>query len=226
MTHYAFTECATNGANFILSIASVDNDGRARVDALIERELPLSGGPAQVIREFAKLLRGHRCSSVMGARHSSHWVREGFARAGISYGFCALERPDLPRDFLAALDDKKIELPKHSVLTAQLRSVRYREKDHGQHGDDLLTTVADATLLPPSPVPDTRRRRDRAPYYIKWVIAVGLSHKPTEIANANENTFPMRAINVHLRTSSASDLIRCQFAASLNVIQAPINTGK
>lgn len=143
--HFAFTDCAANSENFILAIATAEKD-RAKIDVLIERRPPFVGGPAQVIRDFAKLLRQRGITTVMGPRHSSGWVLEGFSRAGISYEFCALRRPDLHRDFLKALADGKIDLPQHDLLAAQLLSVRHPAKDHGQHGDDVLTAVAGATL--------------------------------------------------------------------------------
>jgi hypothetical protein len=90
------------------------------------------------------MLRSRGINSVMRARHSSHWVLEGFARAGIAYEFCALERPDLHREFFSAIDAGKIDLPENNGLAAQLRSMRRWQKDHGEHGDDLLTAFAGA----------------------------------------------------------------------------------
>jgi hypothetical protein len=53
-------------------------------------------------------------------------------------------------------------LPQHDGLAAQLRSQRHRQKDHGEHGDDLLTAVAGATLAALGTAPAIVPQKDYA----------------------------------------------------------------
>ena len=143
---FAFAEIATNGENFAVAIGQADADGsgKLRILALEARVPPF--GPETVIKEFCKLLREHGIRKVSGDRHSTRWAFEAFKRHNISYEFCDLVRPDLHREFLKLLDEKKVVMPQHGELRRQLRALVTRQKEHGGP-DDLVTAVAGVCVL-------------------------------------------------------------------------------
>lgn len=143
MTHHAFTECATNSENFVLVIAHLGND-KVRIDMLNARVPPFD--PKRVIKDFSALLHERKIDTVMGGRYSSRWAVEAFARHGIAFQFCELERPDLQRDFLKLVDAKRVALPEHAELKHQLRTLMRRRVAHGGP-DDLVTAVGGAALM-------------------------------------------------------------------------------
>lgn len=138
MQHVAFVEAATNGVAFVIAIGHLVG-GKVRID-LDVREPPFA--PQHVVRDFAVILRERGIKTAVGAKHSSRWTLTEFAKHNINYEFCKYERPDLHRMFLSLLDSGRVELPKHEGFRAQLRSLRNRQKDHGEYGDDILTAVA------------------------------------------------------------------------------------
>jgi hypothetical protein len=137
----AFAEIATTSENFVLCIGHADTNGKARIDVLDARVPPFN--PNVVIKEFRDVLHQRGIDTVMGDRHSRRWALEAFERHRIKYEFCELVRPDLHRDFLAALAAKTIALPQHGELRAQLRALQTRRGGP----DDLVSCVAGASLL-------------------------------------------------------------------------------
>jgi hypothetical protein len=142
---FAFVECATNSENFVLAIAHASDNGEgvARIDLLDIQVPPIF--PQAVVRKFASTLRARGIDHVMGARHSSLWAKERFARFAIGYDFCELERGDLKRAFVALVEDKRAVLPPNEELRKQFQTLLNRQKYLGGP-DDLIVACGGAAL--------------------------------------------------------------------------------
>jgi hypothetical protein len=90
--------------------------------------------------------------SVIGDRYAGLWPRERFQMHSVSYIASAKPKSDLYRDFLPAVNGRRIELLDHSKLVAQLCALERRtwrggrdSIDHppNQH-DDVVNCVAGA----------------------------------------------------------------------------------
>jgi hypothetical protein len=118
------------------------------IDALREVKPPFS--PEGVVREFAKLLKSYRITTVRGDRYAGEWPREQFRKRGIEYLPADKNKSEFYLDLLAAVNSRRLELPDNDRLVAQLCSLERRTAragresiDHspGQH-DDLANCTA------------------------------------------------------------------------------------
>jgi hypothetical protein len=123
-------------------------DDVAVLDAIRERRPPFS--PEDVVREFAALLKTFRITEVQGDRYSGEWTRERFSLHGISYEAAAESKSDLYREFLPAINSRKVDLLDDARLFAQIVGLERRTarggKDSIDHApnahDDLANSVA------------------------------------------------------------------------------------
>ncbi len=132
-----------------LAIAHKEGD-RAILDVIREVKPPFS--PESVVGEFATLLKTYRIGTVIGDRYAGLWPRERFQVHAITYSAAAKPKSDLYRDFLPAVNGRRVELLDHPKLIAQLCSLERRtwrggrdSIDHppNQH-DDIVNACAGA----------------------------------------------------------------------------------
>ena len=84
---------------FSLAI-SHKQDNRTVLDCVRERLLPFS--PADVVDEFASILRTYRCSVVHGDEYAGEFPRELFQKRGITYQPSERSKSEIYVEFLPA----------------------------------------------------------------------------------------------------------------------------
>ena len=134
-----------------MSLAICHREGeRAILDAIREVKPPFS--PESVVAEFCALLKTYRINTVIGDKYAGQWPAERFQVHHISYIGAAKPKSDLYRDFLPAVNGRRVELLDHSKLISQLCGLERRtwrggrdSIDHApnQH-DDVVNCVAGA----------------------------------------------------------------------------------
>jgi hypothetical protein len=149
--HYSAFCDPSGGSSDSMTLAVAHKEGaHAVLDAIREIKPPFS--PESVVAEFCTLLKTYRISTVIGDRYAGLWPRERFQVHGISYDAAAKAKSDLYRDFLPAVNGRRVELLDHPKLIAQLCALERRtwrggrdSIDHppNQH-DDLVNCAAGA----------------------------------------------------------------------------------
>lgn len=161
VTYHAFVDPAGGGADeFTLAIGHQERDA-----TIIDLVRGLRGSPAQIVQEYATILRKYGISTVKGDRYAGRWPRDEFARFNVRYDVSEQDRSGLYLEFLAALNSGRVELPPDDKLQRQLiglerRTGRGRDViDHapGSH-DDRANAVAGV-------VANASRRRARTVIY-------------------------------------------------------------
>jgi hypothetical protein len=149
--YLAFVDPAGGGADeFTLSIAHKQGDA-----AVIDLVQGRKGSPAQIVAEYADVLRRYRVTRVTGDRYAGRWPGDEFAKHGITYQASELDRSALYIEMLAALNSGRVELPPCEVAQRQLIGLERRTSrsgrdqiDHAPGGhDDRANAVAGAVAL-------------------------------------------------------------------------------
>ena len=160
-TYFAFTDPAggSGGDSMSLAIAHRDNEGRAILDAVRERQPPFS--PADCVSDFAALLKTYGVSQVVGDRYGGEFVREPFRAHGLEYELAAAPKSDFYRDWLPLLNSHRVELLDHTRLIGQLCNLERRvgrsgkdSIDHAPGAHDDLSNAAAAALVLAGGEPD------------------------------------------------------------------------
>lgn len=140
-----------------LAIAHQAN-GVAVLDAVRERKPPFS--PADVVREFAGVLKRYRLREVTGDRYAGEWPRERFREAGITYRLAERNRSELYGALLPAINSQQVELLDNARLVNQLVALERRTSrggkdsiDHPPGGHDDLANAAAGVLTLPGGIP-------------------------------------------------------------------------
>jgi hypothetical protein len=110
--------------------------------------------PADVVAEFARLLKTYRVGSVVGDRYAGEWPRERFREHGVDYEPAEKTRSELYGELLPLLNSGSVELLDHPRLIAQLCDLERRTGrsgrdsiDHSPRGhDDLINAAAGAIV--------------------------------------------------------------------------------
>jgi hypothetical protein len=116
-----------------LAIAHRENNV-AILDAIREIRPPFS--PEGVVAEFCTLLKSYRVHTVTGDRYAGLWPRERFQVHSVSYIAAAKPKSDLYRDFLPAVNGRRVELLDHPKLISQLCSLERRTWRGGRDSID------------------------------------------------------------------------------------------
>jgi hypothetical protein len=134
-----------------MTLATAHKEGNlAILDAVREVKPPFS--PESVVAEFCTLLRTYRIHSVFGDKYAGAWPQERFQTHNVSYNTAVKPKSDLYRDFLPAVNGRRVELLDHPKLISQLCSLERRtwrggrdSIDHAPHAhDDVVNCVAGA----------------------------------------------------------------------------------
>jgi hypothetical protein len=149
-TYSAFCD-PSGGSSDSMTLAIAHREGEhAILDAIREVKPPFS--PESVVAEFATLLKTYRVFTVLGDRYAGQWPAERFTVHGITYSAAAKPKSDIYRDFLPAVNGRRVELLDHPKLISQLCGLERRtwrggrdSIDHApnQH-DDVVNCVAGA----------------------------------------------------------------------------------
>lgn len=138
-----------------LAVAQMDPVDRTRAVLALVRDRKPPFSPAQVVLEFAAVLKGYGLSKVTGDRYAGEWPREPFRQAGITYEISERTKGDIYRDALPLLNSGRVELLDLKALTDQLCNLERRTArggkdsiDHPAGGhDDIANAAAGAPLL-------------------------------------------------------------------------------
>lgn len=146
--YQAFVDPSGGSGDAMTLALAHEEEGRAVVDLVREVRPPFS--PEGVVADFAAELHRYRVGEVTGDRYGAEWVAERFRKAGIHYRPAEKPKSDLYRELLPTINSRRVELPEHRRLVAQLCSLERRTArggrdsiDHppGAH-DDLANAVA------------------------------------------------------------------------------------
>ena len=139
----------SGGSADSMTLAIAHKEGDAVViDAVRERKPPFS--PADVVAEFAVLLRSYGLRSTVGDKFGGAWVKEAYASAGIEFRSAAKPKSTLYGDVVAIVNGGRLRLIDNPRIVAQFVGLERRTArggrdsiDHasGQH-DDLCNAVA------------------------------------------------------------------------------------
>jgi hypothetical protein len=147
--HYtAFCDPSGGGSDSMTMAISHKEANIAISDAVREFKPPFS--PESVVSELCALLKSYRINTVVGDKYAGQWPAERFQVHGITYSASAKPKSDLYRDFLPAVNGRRVELLDHPKMVSQLCALERRtlragrdSVDHpkGQH-DDVINCIA------------------------------------------------------------------------------------
>ncbi len=130
--YQAFVDPAGGGADeFTLSIGHQDEE-HAVVDMVRGRR----GSPADIVGEFAGILKRYRITRVNGDRYAGRWPRDEFDKHGIAYEVSEMDRSALYLEFLAKLNSGRVELPPCEKTVRQFAALERRTSRSGRDSID------------------------------------------------------------------------------------------
>lgn len=142
----AFTDSAGGGMDeFTICIGHMEKDSVV-VDVLRGQR----GTPADIVEEYAILLKSYGILEVHGDRYGGSWPADEFRRYGIDYKTSEQAKSGLYQDALPLFNSGRVELPPDQRLINQLASLERRTSrsgrdsiDHAPGGhDDRANAVA------------------------------------------------------------------------------------
>lgn len=153
--YVAFVDPSGGSADSMtLAIAFADPQDRTRGILAAVRDVKPPFSPAQVVADFAALLKTYRVSRVRGDRYAGEWPRERFREMGITYELSEKPKGDIYRDMLPLLNSGRVELLDVKALTNQLCALERRTArggrdsiDHPPGGHDDVANAAAGALL-------------------------------------------------------------------------------
>ncbi|MEQ1951362.1 hypothetical protein [Mesorhizobium sp. CN2-181] len=127
-------------------------DDLIRLDRIEEARPPFR--PGEVVAKFVKVLREYGISVVHGDSYGAEWVRDAFARHGITYVRSPLTRSDLYLNFLPILNSRAVQLLDNPRMVSQFSGLQRRVTnnrevvDHPSNShDDVANAAAGAVCL-------------------------------------------------------------------------------
>ena len=128
----AFVDPAGGGADeFTLAIGHLEGDVVV-VDAVRAER----GTPAEIVAEYAELLRSYRVYEVSGDRYGGSWPADEFRRNHIDYKTSEKPKSGLYQDALPLFNSGRVELPPCNRLLNQLTGLERRTSRSGRDSID------------------------------------------------------------------------------------------
>jgi hypothetical protein len=152
--YVAFCDAAggTGTDAFTLGIAHADKDGTAVLDLLRARQPRFV--PADVVKEFAEVLRAYKIKKIAGDRYAAGWCSSEFERCGIKYIPAEQTKSEIYLAGLPMLLAGRCRLLDNPVLCRQFAGLERRTHmhgresvDHGSGGHDDLANSAVGALI-------------------------------------------------------------------------------
>jgi hypothetical protein len=150
--YVAFVDPSGGRADSMTLAIAHQSWGGAVLDCIREVQPPFS--PADVVAEFAALLKSYRISSVTGDHYGGEWPPEQFRGYGIRYEPAEKTRSELYRELLPLVNSESVELLDHPRLIAQLCSLERRTArggresiDHAPNAHDDVVNAAAGALV-------------------------------------------------------------------------------
>jgi hypothetical protein len=151
VTYHAFTDPAGGGADgFTLGIGH--REGTTNVVDLVRE---LHGSPAQIVAEYAPILKGYGVFRVTGDRYAGQWPADEFRKHGVAYETSVLDRSGIYLEFMAQVNSGQVILPPDEKMVRQMIGLERRTGrsgrdtiDHAPNAhDDLANAAAGAVAL-------------------------------------------------------------------------------
>ncbi len=138
---------------FAMAISHRAHDGRIVLDVIRERQPPFS--PAEVVEEFAAVMKRYRCGVVVGDRYGGEFPRELFMKRGVSYQPAERTKSEFYQELLPLINSRRADLLDDRKTIGQLvgleRRVSRAGKDSIDHApgahDDRINAVAGSLVL-------------------------------------------------------------------------------
>jgi Terminase large subunit, T4likevirus-type, N-terminal len=153
--YQAFCDAAggTGADAFSFAIGHLQQDGKATLDVLVEREPPFN--PEVVVEEYVQLLRHFKITEIHGDRYAAGFCSTQFEKRGVSYRPSEKNRSQLYLELLPLVTSQRVELLDDPKLRQQLLGLERKTGrladivDHapGQHDDLSNTTAGCLTLI-------------------------------------------------------------------------------
>jgi hypothetical protein len=139
--------------SFTLAVSHRASDGLVVLDCVRERQPPFS--PADVVTEFAAVLRSYRCSKVTGDKYAGEFPRELFRKCGVAYQLAERSKSEFYVELLPLINSRRVDLLDDRKAVAQLVGLERRVSrlgkdsiDHPPGGhDDRINAIAGAAVL-------------------------------------------------------------------------------
>jgi hypothetical protein len=144
----------SGGRQDSMTMAIVHREGEKIVLDRVE-EKPAPFDPAQVVQDFAGLLKAFRVHSVGSDRFGGVWVEDAFRKLGVHVEMSDHSASELYLEFQPLLSMAKVELVQDERLALQFQCLERRTRsggkdlvDHPPGGhDDIANAVAGAVVL-------------------------------------------------------------------------------
>lgn len=139
--------------SFTMAIAHLDEaTGRGILDFVREIRPPFA--PSEVVATFCEDFARYRVYKIQGDRYAAQWPVEQFAINGVIYEQSEVVKSDLYRDFLPALNSRRIQLLDNTRLINQLLGLERRTVRGGRDSidhvpganDDIINAAVGALL--------------------------------------------------------------------------------
>lgn len=128
VTYHAFVDPAGGGADEFTMAIGHEEQGHCVVDLVRGR----TGSPADIVAEYAPILKRYGIKRVTGDRYSGRWVRDEFDTHGIAYDVSEMDRSALYLEFLARLNSGRVELPACYKTNRQFAALERRTSRSGR----------------------------------------------------------------------------------------------
>ncbi|MDM8167014.1 hypothetical protein [Roseovarius sp.] len=131
LEYIAFTDPAGGGSDeFTMAIGH-----KEEAAVVVDLVRGLRGSPAQIVEEFAAVLKKYGIRRVTGDRYAGRWPRDEFQKHSIEYQVSELDRSGLYLELLAAMNSGRVELPCCKKTARQLGAL---ERRTSRSGRDLI----------------------------------------------------------------------------------------
>ena len=132
VTYSAFVDPAGGGKDeFTISIGHIEGD-----HAITDLVRGLNGSPAEIVAEYAAILKRYGINRVTGDRYAGRWPRDEFQTYGIAYDVSEMDRSALYIEFLARLNSGRVELPPCEKTVRQFAGLERRTSRSGRDSID------------------------------------------------------------------------------------------
>jgi hypothetical protein len=154
INYVAFADPSGGKADsFTLAIAHAEASTNTVVlDCLYEAKAPFD--PSSIVADIKAVLQNYRLTQVTGDRYAAEWVREAFAKEGVTYWRSQHDRSALYLNFLPLLTAGRARLLDHREMATQFIRLERRtgagkdKVDHPKNShDDFANSVAGACFL-------------------------------------------------------------------------------
>jgi hypothetical protein len=154
VVYIAFTDPSGGSADgFTLAIAHREANGRVVLDLVREHAPPFS--PANVVTDFAAVLKAYHCARVVGDRYAGEFPRELFRNCGVTYEPSERSKSEIYVELLPLINSRRVDLLDDKKSIGQLVALERRTSrsgkdsiDHPPAGkDDRINAIGGALVL-------------------------------------------------------------------------------